>query len=121
MDSDMTVTACFEHVGPTVPGVVSGYNAANILMYQNTGTNAISNAIGTPGVTKVIVGPGMYTESIYVYDDSITIEASGVVCEAVIVGTWLIYGNDVIIDGFTFSGEVIEYGSNITIQNCSFW
>jgi hypothetical protein len=50
---------------PPVPGVVSGYNTAGVLLYQNAG-NVINAALGTAGVTQVVIGAGTYDEDVAV-------------------------------------------------------
>jgi len=50
---------------PPVPGVVSGYNAAGVLLYQNAG-NVINAALAASGVTQVVIGAGTYDEDVVV-------------------------------------------------------
>jgi len=114
---------------PAVAGVVQGFNAASVKLYENTGNAAISGAIGTAGVIRVVVGPGTYDENATLaIPAGITVVSSAgaattIISDANLGGT----GGDVtiigtalapsVLDGFTVTGGVTATDM-ATVQNC---
>ena len=128
-----------------VPGVVKGYNAAGVKLYEDTGANAISKALPatTAGVVRVVVGPGTYDETnanptgngIITIPAGVTVESSDGAAVTIIkdvgpLGTPDGVGGVVsiasgatgaVLDGFTVAGGVTATATGavgITIKNC---
>jgi hypothetical protein len=109
-----------------LPGVVSRYNAADILMQNYTGDTAIQDALNDAGDDNTIwVGPGTYDDNIAwpAFDlNDITIRSSGDTAETIIVGSLTIDGDDNVVDGLLIDGTVIVAASaeDALVENCIF-
>jgi len=109
---------------PVLPGIVQQFNAAGILMAQDTGDSAISDMLETAkaGYT-IVVGPGEYldpTIDIVSALEGLTLKSSAGAEDTTIVGTISISAAEVIVDGFTVehSGSGISIGAaDVTVQN----
>jgi hypothetical protein len=110
---------------PPLPGVVSVYNAGDILMGMYTGGTAIADAETAAGDDYLIsIGPGTYVEDITVDVEGVTIEASGAAEDTIIQGYWSLDEDGITLMGLTIQGEMTVYGNvgdaDITIENCIF-
>jgi hypothetical protein len=104
-------------------GIVSGYNAAGILMAQSHSIQDCINAAGPNG--KVEVGPGTYTLPVNANVAGQTIIGTGDASTVIVKPTteMTINGAKVTLDGLTISntgaGDVIGIYTEATIKNCS--
>ena len=117
---------------PAVSGIVQGFNISGVKLYENTGNNAISNALPNkvPGVVRIVVGPGTYDENLValVIPAGVTVVSSAGAATTIISdadasgggGTVVISGTiaaPAVLDGFTVTGGVAATDM-VTVQNC---
>ena len=116
---------------PAVAGIVQGFNAAGVKLYENTGNNAISKALPNivPGVVRIVVGPGTYDENApLAIPAGVTVVSSAGAATTIISDANLAGGGgDVTIvgtvlapsvfDGFTVTGGIAATDM-VTVQNC---
>ncbi len=97
----------------TLPGVVTYYNSAGVLMGSFTGAAAIQNAVNaTPTGGNIDVGPGLYTENnITTAVANVIIKATGTAAQTTVLGNFVINTASITIDGFT----ITPVGVNTTI------
>lgn len=118
-----------------LPGIVSGYNSADVLIVQSM---SISTVVNTSNVVKIVVGPGSYDydEDVVLNSTTLTsIEATDGAAITIIkdtntngVGGTLTVtatpAEGLTIDGLTIWGRegatsiTIAPGTNVTIKNC---
>jgi len=123
-------SAAYATTAPTVatlPGVVSYYNSAGVLMGSFTGATAIQQAVTLcPTLGKIDVGPGLYTETnITTAAAGVVIKATGTAAETIVKGNFVINHASITIDGFTITPvgtntTIGTTGNKVTIQNCVF-
>jgi hypothetical protein len=112
-------------VEPTIsplPGIVSLYNSAGVLMDQETGPNALNNMIAAATPDFIVeLGPGTYDEDpdFLGTQEDITIRSSGAVEETIVEGDWTIDDQDITIDSLTLKGTLTVSADDITIKNCA--
>jgi len=131
-ETTAVASAPFTLTVPTIPavaGVVQGFNAAGVKLYEQTGNNAISGAIAIAGVVRVVVGPGTYDENAL-----LTIPAGFTVVSSDGAATTIISDADLsgaggniaisgtalapsVLDGFTVTGGITATNM-VTVQNC---
>ena len=127
--TSVTYTIGVPTISP-LPGIVSVYNAAGILMDMVTGYEAITIAIAAAGEDYTIaIGPGTYSEDtiplyedFYTSADGVTFESTGATAETILIGSWDIYNADITIDGLTIQGEMYIYsgGDDVLLTNNAF-
>jgi len=108
----------------TLPGVVTYYNSAGVLMGSFTGATAMQQAVtATPTLGRIDVGPGLYTEdNITTAAASVVIKATGTAAETTILGNFVINHASITIDGFTITPNATNTtigaaGNLATFQN----
>jgi len=113
-----------------VPGVVRGYNANDILLYEKTGGTAINDAFAVSGVTKVVVGPGTYDEDVALTVATVTSitsldgAATTIIknADAGVTGGTVTLSVKTIFDGFTVVGRSfgvkVDSVAGTTVKNC---
>ena len=113
-----------------VPGVVWGYNANDILLYEDTGDTAINAAFAVSGVTKVVVGPGTYDEDVALTVATITSitsldgAATTIIkdADASTAGGTVTLSVKTTFDGFTVVGRTfgvkVDSVAGTTVKNC---
>lgn len=99
---------------PGAVGIVGGFNPNGILMVSFTGADAIGDAIVSPHLQIVRIGPGLYTEDIRTTSDGLTFEAVEGQRDATrLAGDWTVIHNDITFKDITFTGKVIVQGERV--------
>jgi len=123
-----------------LPGVVSLYNAGNVLMWQGNAAGSIKAAVdqvNATGVTGYLIdlGPGTYIEAatiaITAGGAGVTIQASGAAADTIVPALWTVNASSVTLKGMTLKSNtggvgaatVITVGAaadKFVIDGCSF-
>jgi len=126
-ETTAVTSEAYEMEAPTIsplPGIVTGRNSANVILYQETGDDAIANAITTTGVVTIEVGPGTYDDDITcsVADQVITSTDGALVTIIAADATTGTVGITAAatFDGFTVEGTVTVGAADAIVTDCVF-
>ncbi|HEY32536.1 MAG TPA: hypothetical protein G4O10_05470 [Dehalococcoidia bacterium] len=103
---------------PPLPGVVTGYNSADQILYQNIGPGTITAALGVAGVVKVTLDNGTYAETPINIGAGQTIISVNGKSYVIMTGTVNLTAATSVLDAVTVTGAV-NLNANATVKNCS--